>query len=122
MPAEKTIWKQLTWPWKPESELEAGDSIVRNILLHWFPSKITLPSLSYRYSFWLGTSSAVLFAILTITGVVLMFLYVPSVERAYASIKDIEYTVAFGWFHHRRRPDVSLRSFGGAGVRLHQGH
>ena len=98
MPAEKTIWKQLTWPWKPESELEAGDSIVRNILLHWFPSKITLPSLSYRYSFWLGTSSAVLFAILTITGVVLMFLYVPSVERAYASIKDIEYTVAFGWF------------------------
>lgn len=98
MPAAKTIWKQLTWPWKPESELEAGDSIVRNILLHWFPAKITLPSLSYRYSFWLGTSSAVLFAVLTVTGVILMFLYVPSVERAYASIKDIDYAVSFGWF------------------------
>src|SRR3990172_9487170 len=98
MPAAKTIWKQLTWSWKPQSEFEAGDSIVRNLLLHWFPSKVTLPSLSFRYSLWLGTASAVLFAILTITGVVLMFLYVPSVERAYASIKDIEYAVAFGWF------------------------
>ena len=98
MAAEKTIWKKLIWTWKPESEFEAGDSIVRNLLLHWFPSKITFRSLSYRYSFWLGTASAILFGILTVTGVVLMFLYVPSVERAYASIKDIEYAVAFGWF------------------------
>ena len=94
----KTIWKKLTWTWKPESEFEAGDSIVRNLLLHWFPSKITFESLSFRYSLWLGTASAVLFAILTLTGVILMFLYVPSVERAYASVKDIEYAVAFGWF------------------------
>jgi quinol-cytochrome oxidoreductase complex cytochrome b subunit len=98
MPAAKTIWKKLIWTWKPESEFEAGDSIVRNLLLHWFPSKVTLESLSFRYSLWLGTSSAVLFAILTVTGVVLMFLYVPSVERAYASVKDIEYAVAYGWF------------------------
>jgi quinol-cytochrome oxidoreductase complex cytochrome b subunit len=27
-----------------------------------------------------------------------MFLYVPSVERAYQSVKDIEYVVSFGWF------------------------
>jgi cytochrome b-561 len=98
MPAEKTIWKQLIWTWKPESEYEAGDSIVRNLLLHWFPHKINFSSLSFRYSMWLGTASAVLFAILTVTGVVLMFLYVPSIERAYASVKDIEYAVAFGWF------------------------
>jgi cytochrome b-561 len=57
-----------------------------------------LPSLSFRYSFWLGSASAVLFLILTITGIVLMFNYVPSVERAYASVKDIDYVVSFGWF------------------------
>ena len=39
-----------------------------------------------------------LFLILTLTGTVLMFLYVPSVERAYLSVKDLEYTVSFGWF------------------------
>ena len=98
MPAAKTIWKKLIWTWKPGSEFEAGDSIVRNLLLHWFPAKVAFESLSFRYSLWLGTSSAILFAILTVTGVVLMFLYVPSVERAYASVKDIEYAVAYGWF------------------------
>ena len=98
MAIEKTIWKKLIWTWKPASEFEAGDSIVRNLLLHWFPSKVTFQSLSFRYSMWLGTSSAILFAILTVTGVVLMFLYVPSVERAYSSVKDIEFAVAYGWF------------------------
>jgi quinol-cytochrome oxidoreductase complex cytochrome b subunit len=27
-----------------------------------------------------------------------MFLYVPSVERAYLSVKDLEFTISFGWF------------------------
>jgi ubiquinol-cytochrome c reductase cytochrome b subunit/cytochrome b6 len=42
--------------------------------------------------------ASVLFLILTVTGTVLMFLYVPSVERADLSVKDLEYTVSFGWF------------------------
>ncbi len=94
----KTRWEVLTWTWNPKSERETSDSVVRNLLLHWFPAKVSLPSLSYRYSFWLGTIAAALFGILTITGVVLMFLYVPSIERAYPSIKDIEFVVSYGWF------------------------
>lgn len=94
----KTRWETLTWTWSPKSEREASDSIVRNLLLHWFPAKVSLPSLSFRYSWWLGTVAAALFGILTITGLVLMFLYVPSVERAYASVKDIEFVISFGWF------------------------
>lgn len=91
-------WEKATWTWRPESKREAGDAIVRNLLLHWFPSKASISSLSWGYSFWLGTVSAVLFAILTLTGGVLMFLYVPSVERAYLSIKDLEFSITFGWF------------------------
>jgi len=98
MAAQNRIWQQLTWTWKPASERDAGDSVVRNLLLHWFPAKVTVGSLSFRYSFWLGTISAVLFGILCITGLPLMFLYVPSVERAYQSVKDIEFVVSFGWF------------------------
>jgi cytochrome b-561 len=94
----KTRWEQLTWTWSPKSERDAGDSIVRNLLLHWFPARVSLPSLGFPYSLWLGTIAAALFAILTITGVVLMFLYVPSVERAYASVKDLEFVVSYGWF------------------------
>jgi quinol-cytochrome oxidoreductase complex cytochrome b subunit len=98
MATKRSTWEKITWTWRPASEREAGDSIVRNFLLHWFPAKVTRESLSWGYSFWLGTVSAVLFAILTVTGVVVMFLYVPSVERAYLSVKDLEYTVSYGWF------------------------
>ena len=94
----RETWKQIKWSWLPETNREAGDSVVRNFLLHWFPAKVTRESLSWNYSFWLGTISAVLFLILIVTGIPLMFLYVPSVERAYLSVKDLEFTVSFGWF------------------------
>lgn len=98
MEAKRGILEKLFWTWTPKTEREAGDSVVRNLLLHWFPAKVTKASLSFGYSFWLGTISAVLFALLVLTGMILMFLYVPSVERAYQSIKDIEFVVAFGWY------------------------
>jgi len=91
-------WEDWTWSWSPRSEREAGDAIVTNFMLHWFPSKVSRESLSTRYSFWLGTISAFLFLYLIVTGVVLMFLYVPSVERAYQSIKDLEYVISYGRF------------------------
>jgi quinol-cytochrome oxidoreductase complex cytochrome b subunit len=91
-------WDEIKWSWRPETYREAGDSVVRNFLLHWFPSKVTRQSLAWNYSFWLGTMSAVLFLILVVTGIPLMFLYVPSVERAYLSVKDIEFVISFGWF------------------------
>ncbi|HXF99598.1 MAG TPA: cytochrome b N-terminal domain-containing protein [Bacteroidota bacterium] len=97
MQATKRIYDKLVWPWKPASDKEAGDAIVKNILLHWFPNKVTKGSLSWTYSFYLGTIAFVLFLILSLTGLILMFLYVPSVERAYSSVKDIEYVVSFGW-------------------------
>ncbi len=93
----KSAFKRVTWAWNPQSEKEAGDAIVKNLLLHWFPNKVTRGSISWSYSFYLGTISFVLFMLLVVTGVILMFLYVPSVERAYGSVKDIEFTVTFGW-------------------------
>jgi cytochrome b-561 len=98
MAARRSTWEKIKWTWQPTSDREAGDSIVRNFLLHWFPAKVTKESLSWRYSFWLGTITALLFVSLTLTGVILMFLYVPSVERAYLSVKDLEYTISYGWF------------------------
>lgn len=87
--------------WSPRTNREASDAVGFNFLMHWFPAKITFKSASWGYSFWLGTISASLFIILGITGIVLMMVYVPSVERAYQSIKDVEYVVTFGWFIRR---------------------
>lgn len=93
----KKIYTRLLWTWNPGSDKEAGDAVVHNVMLHWFPNKVSKGSMSWTYSMYLGTISFVLFMILVGTGLVLMFLYVPSVERAYSSVKDIEFVVSFGW-------------------------
>src|SRR5512136_3228161 len=84
------------WSFRPRSDRQSGDAIVSNFLLHWFPAKVAKASLDWTYSFWLGTASAALLLLLVLSGGPLLFLYVPSVERAYASVKDIEYVVTFG--------------------------
>jgi quinol-cytochrome oxidoreductase complex cytochrome b subunit len=86
------------WSLRPRSDREAGDAVVSNFLLHAFPAKVYKPSLDWGYSFWLGTVSAALFLLLIVSGLPLLFLYVPSVERAYQSVKDIEYVVTYGWW------------------------
>jgi len=90
--------RKLLWSWLPESVRESGFSVVRNFWLHWFPARVTRQSLSFRYSLWLGTISFVLFLILVITGIFLMFYYIPYPEAAYQSVKDIENIVPFGRF------------------------
>ena len=84
------------WSYRPQSDREAGDAIVSNFALHWFPAKVSKASMAWSYSAWLGTISAALFLLLIVSGMPLLFLYVPSVERAYQSVKDIEFVVTFG--------------------------
>lgn len=97
-PSAPGVHPQPLWSYQPRSDREAGDAVVSNLLLHWFPAKVCKPSLDWSYSFWLGTVSAALFLLLIVSGLPLLFLYVPSVERAYQSVKDIEYVVTFGWW------------------------
>jgi quinol-cytochrome oxidoreductase complex cytochrome b subunit len=97
------------WSFRPGSDRESGDAIVSNFALHWFPAKVFKPSLDWTYSYWLGTISAALFLLLVVSGLPLLFLYVPSVERAYGSVKDIEWVVTFGsWIRSVHRLSAHL--------------
>ncbi len=97
------------WTFRPASDREAGDAVVSNFLLHWFPAKCYRASLEWNYSFWLGTVSAALLLLLIVSGLPLLFLYIPSVERAYASVKDIEFVVTFGsWIRAVHRISAHL--------------
>ena len=97
------------WSFRPASDREAGDAVVSNFLLHWFPAKSYKASLAWSYSFWLGTVSAALLLLLVVSGLPLLFLYIPSVERAYASVKDIEYVITFGsWIRAVHRVSAHL--------------
>jgi quinol-cytochrome oxidoreductase complex cytochrome b subunit len=52
--------------------------------------------MSWTFTLWLGTISACLFLVLGLTGLVLLFFYIPSVREAYWSVKDIDNVVVFG--------------------------
>jgi cytochrome b-561 len=95
-PSAPGVHPRSFWSLRPRSDRESGDAVASNFVLHWFPAKVSRGSMAWRYSFWLGTVSAALLLLLVLSGAPLLFLYVPSVERAYASIKDLEYVITFG--------------------------
>ena len=78
MATKRSTWEKITWTWRPASEREAGDSIVRNFLLHWFPAKVMRESLSWSYSFWLGTTKPVVRVLVARVSAVTPRSYMPS--------------------------------------------
>jgi quinol-cytochrome oxidoreductase complex cytochrome b subunit len=80
----------------PQSNLERAQAMVSSFLLHIQPAKVNRHSLRASYSFGLGLISLYLFLILIVTGVLLMFYYVPSTEQAYNNMKDLQFVVSVG--------------------------
>ena len=80
----------------PRSNLERSQAMVSNFLLHVQPAKVSRHSLRASYSLGLGLISLYLFFILTGTGVLLMFYYVPSTTQAYDRMKDLQFVVSAG--------------------------
>ena len=69
-----------------------------NFLLHLYPVKVRKVEITFKYTAFLGVASIVLFGILAVTGIFLMFFYVPSPANAYGDIQTIQNEVAFGQF------------------------
>ena len=80
----------------PESNLERSQAMVSSFLLHMQPAKVNRHSLRASYSLGLGLISLYLFLILIVTGVLLMFYYVPSTDQAYDAMKDLQFVVSAG--------------------------
>jgi len=71
-------------------------AVANNLILHLHPTKVPAPALRWSYTWGLGGISAVLALLLAVTGVLLMFRYDASVERAYTSIQYLETQVFLG--------------------------
>ena len=80
----------------PGSDLGRAQAMVSSFLLHLHPAKVHRDSLRPSRTFGLGLVSLYLFVILVGTGILLMFYYVPSLERAYDSMKDLQFVVSAG--------------------------
>lgn len=92
-------------PWRsffrhgwPDNPLDRSLVMTSNLFLHLHTVKVSRRSLKWSYSFGLGITTMILFGVLTFTGVLLMFYYIPSVERAYPTLKEIQLSVPLGQF------------------------
>jgi len=96
--AQSRLWRSLFRHGWPDNPLDRSLVMTSNIFFHLHPVKVNRKSIKWSYSFGLGVISTILFGVLVWTGILLMFYYVPSVERAYPSMKEIQLSVPLGQF------------------------
>ncbi|MBN4066598.1 cytochrome b N-terminal domain-containing protein [Simkania negevensis] len=79
----------------PNNDLDRSEVVFKNFFLHFHPVKCHKHVLDPFYTLGLGTITMSLFLILVFTGVILMFYYIPTVDRAYDIMKDWQDTTPF---------------------------
>jgi len=92
------VWNSIFRNPLPSTDLERSSTSFTNFFLHIHPVKVHKNTLRPVYTLGLGLISLFLFLILVVTGVLLMFYYVPSTTQAYDRMLDLRGTVAFGIF------------------------
>jgi quinol-cytochrome oxidoreductase complex cytochrome b subunit len=95
---QSRIWRSFFRHGWPDNPLDRSLAMTSNVFLHVHPVKVSRKSLRWSYSFGLGTVSVILFGVLAVTGVLLMFYYIPSIERAYPTMKEIQFSAPLGQF------------------------
>lgn len=97
-PLVVNIWRSIFRNPLPSSDLGRASTSFTNFFLHIHPVKVHRHSLKATYTLGLGLIAFFLFFILVVTGILLMFYYVPSTTQAYDRMLDLRGTVAFGIF------------------------
>lgn len=93
-----SIWNSVFRNDLPHTDLGRSKTSFTNFFLHIHPVKVHKHTLKPWFTMGLGLISLFLFINLTVTGVLLMFYYVPSTTQAYDRMLDLRGSVAFGVF------------------------
>ena len=94
--SSSSVWRSIVRHGYPDTQRNQALIIASNVFLHIHPVKIKRYATKVTYTFCLGGLSFFMFLVLTMTGVLLMFYYVPSTDQAYQDMLDIESSVTFG--------------------------
>jgi quinol-cytochrome oxidoreductase complex cytochrome b subunit len=92
------VWRSVFRSGPGSSKLHRAMVVQQNVFLHLFSVKARKRALDFSVTWYLGALSFATFAILVITGVLLMLYYHPSVPQAYADMKDLQFAVSSGVF------------------------
>jgi quinol-cytochrome oxidoreductase complex cytochrome b subunit len=90
------VWRSLFRQPYPRDERSRAYAVMNNVFLHLHPVRVRQHAVRFAYTFCLGGLSFFFFLVLTVTGVFLMFFYVPSSTSAYDDILRIQAEVPFG--------------------------
>jgi quinol-cytochrome oxidoreductase complex cytochrome b subunit len=95
---ESAVYRSIVRHGAAETNRNRSLIIFENLFLHVHPVKVREKALRFRHTYWLGGIAMACAAILTATGVLLMFYYHPSVPQAYRDMKELRYVVDNGVF------------------------
>ena len=84
------VWRSVFRQPYPADERSRAMAVMNNVFLHLHPVRVRQHAVKFAYTFCLGGLSFFLFLVLVVTGVYLMFFYVPSATQAYTDILNIE--------------------------------
>jgi quinol-cytochrome oxidoreductase complex cytochrome b subunit len=90
------VWQSVFRSGYPNTPRNQMLAVATNVFLHLHPTRIHRTHVKITHTFCLGGLSFFMFLGLTITGVLLMFYYVPSTDRAYTDILALQNDVRFG--------------------------
>ncbi len=93
---ESPVWRSIFRHGYPDTPLNQSLVMMGNVFLHLHPVKISRQAMKITYTWCMGGISFFLFLLLTITGVFLMFYYVPDTRAAYQNINQLNSAVSFG--------------------------
>ena len=93
---ESQVWRSVFRHGYHDTPLNQSLVMMGNVFLHLHPVKVSRRAMKVTYTWCMGGISFFLFLLLTITGVFLMFYYIPSTDLAYQNINQINSAVSFG--------------------------
>ena len=90
------IWRSIFRSGYPNTPRNQMLAVATSVFLHLHPTRIHKTHVKITHTYCLGGLSFFMFLGLTVTGVMLMFYYVPSVDRAYTDMAALQTNVRFG--------------------------
>ena len=93
---ESQVWRSVFRHSYPDTPLNQSLVMMGNVFLHLHPVKVSRQAMKITYTWCMGGISFFLFLLLTITGVFLMFYYVPDIAAAYPNINQLSAIISFG--------------------------
>ena len=93
---ETQVWKSIFRHKYPDNPRDQALAVLSNVFLHLHPIKVKKSGVRMSFTWCMGGITFFLFLVETITGVLLMFYYRPTVEFAFNDIKALREHVPLG--------------------------